>query len=102
MAAAIIPARFGSSRFPGKPLAAILGKSLIQRTYEQVQRCTLLKRIIVATDDQRIYDHVEDFGGEAVMTPVECPTGTDRLVSVSKTLPELAEFGYILNVQGDE
>lgn len=101
-AAAIIPARYGSSRFPGKPLAPILGKSLIQRTYEQVQRSPLLKSIIVATDDQRILEHVESFGGRAIMTPVGCVTGTDRLACTLKLLPELETYDYIFNIQGDE
>ncbi len=102
LALAIIPARYSSSRFPGKPLALIAGKSLIQRTYEQVQRCTLLQGVCVATDDQRIYDHVNAFGGHAVMTPSDCPTGTDRLVAALTQLPQYAHCQIVLNVQGDE
>lgn len=97
----IIPARYGSQRFPGKPLATLLGKSLIQHTYENAKRCKLLERLIVATDDQRIYDHVKGFG-EVVMTSEECPTGSDRLVEVLRQMPELDTMEYILNIQGDE
>ena len=64
----IIPARYASSRFPGKPLAKILSKSMIQRVYEQCKKCVLLSDIIIATDDKRIYDHVISFGGRTIMT----------------------------------
>lgn len=98
----VIPARYGSSRFPGKPLAQILGKSLIQRTYENSQRCSLLSDLFVATDDKRIFDHVLGFGGKAIMTSSSCPTGTDRLIeAMQKSIP-LKEASIILNIQGDE
>lgn len=99
---AIIPARYASTRFPGKPLTKILGKTLIQRTYENAQRCTLLDELIVATDDKRIYDHVAGFGGKVVMTPVECPTGSDRLAHVVENDPALKQAEVIINIQGDE
>ena len=95
--AAVIPARYASSRLPGKPLIDILGKTLIQRVVEQVQKSSLIDTIIVATDDQRIYDHVKSFGGSAILTPA-FETGTDRVAHVAKNL----DVSYILNVQGDE
>jgi 3-deoxy-manno-octulosonate cytidylyltransferase (CMP-KDO synthetase) len=99
---AVIPARYGSSRFPGKPLADISGKTLIQRTYENARRCQFLNDIIVATDDQRIYDHIIEFGGKVIMTSPHCPTGTDRLIEVISQNEHLKSFPIIINVQGDE
>ncbi|MBA3815452.1 MAG: 3-deoxy-manno-octulosonate cytidylyltransferase [Parachlamydiaceae bacterium] len=99
---AIIPARYGSTRFPGKILASIYGKSLIQRTYENAKRCTLLSDILIATDDDRIYDHVISFGGKAVMTPTNCATGSDRIAFVVDQSPELQKASVIVNIQGDE
>lgn len=99
---AIIPARYASLRFPGKPLIEIQGKTLIQRTYENTQRCKSLDELIVATDDQRIFDHVKGFGGNVVMTPEDCPTGTDRLAYVLESDPRLQQAEIIVNVQGDE
>lgn len=98
----IIPARYASTRFPGKPLIQILGKSLIQRTYENALRCPALEQVIVATDDQRIFDHVQTFGGRVVMTSEDCPTGTDRLAEVLRLEVSLADVELIMNVQGDE
>lgn len=98
----IIPARYASTRFPGKPLIPILGKSLIQRTYENALRCPALEDLIVATDDQRIFDHVQAFGGKVVMTSEDCPTGTDRLAEVLRKEASLKEVDVIMNVQGDE
>ncbi len=72
----IIPARFASSRFPGKPLADIAGKSMIQRVYEQCLKSSSLDKVIVATDDQRILEHVKSFGGDAIMTSENHPSGT--------------------------
>jgi 3-deoxy-manno-octulosonate cytidylyltransferase (CMP-KDO synthetase) len=97
-AVAIIPARYASSRFPGKALADIAGKPMIQHTYERVQQATLVSRILVATDDDRIVQAVERFGGDAVMTSPDHPTGTDRLAEVAATLAD----ELIVNVQGDE
>lgn len=99
---AIIPARYESSRFPGKPLVSLLGKTLIQRTYENAKLCTQLDGVIVATDDQRIYDHVLSFQGKVVMTPKSCPTGTDRIAYVINNDPTLRDADIIVNVQGDE
>lgn len=98
----IIPARYESVRFPGKPLVRILGKTLIQRTYENASKCTLFEKLIVATDDKRIYDHVREFGGNAAMTSSACATGSDRLAQVVREDPSLADAEIILNIQGDE
>ena len=99
---AIIPARYASSRFPGKMLATIMGKSVIQRTYESAKACRLLDDLIIATDHELIYNHVESFGGKAVMTNPDCPTGTDRIIEALENYPELTNAECILNVQGDE
>lgn len=98
----VIPARFASTRFPGKPLALILGKSLIQRTYENAAKCKDLEEVVVATDDLRILDHVLSFGGKAVMTSEDCLTGTDRLQEVVGNYPQFADYEIVVNVQGDE
>ncbi len=99
---ALIPARYDSTRFPGKPLVDIGGKSMIQRVYEQSKKA--LDVVYVATDDERIFKAVEEFGGKAVMTAREHQSGTDRckeaLLKVEKT--EGIEFNYVINVQGDE
>lgn len=95
----IIPARYASSRFPGKPLVNIAGKSMIQRVYEQAKKCIDLTEVIVATDDERIYDHVIAFGGTAVMTADNHQSGTDRCAEVALTRPE---YDVIINIQGDE
>lgn len=96
----IIPARWASSRFPGKPLADILGKSLIQRTYESASRSRLIDSLAVATDDPRIAAHVEAFGGIALMTSNTCQTGTDRVYEAAQKHFPQAEI--IVNIQGDE
>ncbi len=98
----MIPARFDSKRFPGKPLALIAGKTLIQRTYESVKRCTTLSSLVVATNDQRIFDHVRSFGGEVCMTSYDCPTGTDRLVDAIQQRGDVSDQAIIINIQGDE
>jgi 3-deoxy-manno-octulosonate cytidylyltransferase (CMP-KDO synthetase) len=98
----IIPARFASTRFPGKPLVMIAGKSLIQRTYESASRCKSLEKLVVATDDKRIFDHVKNFGGHVLMTSPSCLTGTDRLAEVVSQDTNLADDAIIINVQGDE
>jgi 3-deoxy-manno-octulosonate cytidylyltransferase (CMP-KDO synthetase) len=95
---AIIPARFGSTRLPGKPLSEIHGKTLIQRVHERVRGARSLDRVLVATDDERIAAAVRDFGGEALMTSAGHATGTDRLAEAA--LPMDAEI--VVNVQGDE
>jgi 3-deoxy-manno-octulosonate cytidylyltransferase (CMP-KDO synthetase) len=96
----IIPARYASTRFPGKPLADIGGMSMIERVYRQVKRSTRLDRVIVATDNQEIYNHVASFGGEAVMTHDRHPSGTDRCYEAFTLLGE--SFDYVMNIQGDE
>lgn len=96
--AAVIPARFASTRFPGKPLAMLGDKTMIQRVYERVSSINEISRIIVATDDKRIFEHVQSFGGEVIMTNCEHPSGTDRVAEVAKGL--VADI--IVNVQGDE
>lgn len=98
----VIPARYGSTRFPGKPLAKILGKTLIQRTYENALCCNALDELVVATDDPRILDHVQAFGGNAVMTSVECSTGSDRLAEVIKNNSRYENTQIVVNIQGDE
>ncbi len=95
----IIPARHASTRFPGKPLALIAGKSMIQRVYEQALQCTLLEKVIVATDDLQIFDHVREFGGLVEMTSTQHQSGTDRCAEVSAIFPD---FDVIINIQGDE
>ncbi len=96
----IIPARYGSSRFPGKPLIEIEGKSMIQRVYEQASKAKCLSKVIVATDDERIFDHVKAFGGEVIMTKKDHPSGTDRCWEAAPLPPEGG--GYVINIQGDE
>ncbi|NGX58069.1 MAG: 3-deoxy-manno-octulosonate cytidylyltransferase [Chlamydiae bacterium] len=96
----IIPARYGSRRFPGKPLASIAGKSLIQRTYENAKKCSLFNHLIVATEDQRIYDHVLEFQGEVVMTSPDSPTGTERVVEALSQI-QAPDDAIIVNIQGD-
>ena len=95
---AIIPARYGSTRFPGKSLALISGKPMIQWVYERTKKSRLVNRVIVATDDDRIAKAVAAFNGEAMMTSPTHPTGTDRIAEVAKGL----DCSYVVNVQGDE
>lgn len=97
----IIPARFGSTRLMGKPLADIKGKPLIQHTYENALK-SKLDDVVVATDDERILNKVLEFGGKAVMTPVDCLNGTDRLAWALKSSPLFSEAEIIVNIQGDE
>jgi len=97
----VIPARYASTRFPGKPLADIDGKPMIQHVYESAARSKLLNRIIVATDDKRIYDAVMRFWGEAVMTSSKHKSGSDRIGEVIKTAG-LKDADIIVNIQGDE
>jgi 3-deoxy-manno-octulosonate cytidylyltransferase (CMP-KDO synthetase) len=94
----VIPARYASSRFPGKPLASVGGKPLIRQVWEQARGSRLAERVVVATDDERIRDAVAAFGGDAVMTEGEVRTGTDRLAWVARRIPADA----YLNLQGDE
>lgn len=95
----IIPARYASTRFPGKPLIDIQGKSMIQRVYEQALKAGSLNKVVVATDDERIAEAVHNFGGEFIMTGSSHQSGTDRCAEVSKLLPD---FDIVINIQGDE
>jgi 3-deoxy-manno-octulosonate cytidylyltransferase (CMP-KDO synthetase) len=97
---AVIPARFGSTRLPGKPLLDIAGQPMIQRVYERA-KTSAADRVLVATDDLRIRETVEGFGGECVMTSTDHSTGTDRLAEVADILG-LASDAIVVNVQGDE
>lgn len=94
----VIPARYASTRLPGKPLADIAGKPMIQHVYEQAAKALLPSLVLVATDDARVYDTVRAFGGQAVMTSCEHCTGTDRLAEVARRY----DADIIVNVQGDE
>ncbi len=94
----VIPARFGAQRFPGKPLAKIAGKSLVQRVYEQAAKAKRLDKVVVATEDTRILEAVEAFGGDAMLTSPECATGTDRVAEVARQY----DCDLVLNIQGDE
>jgi 3-deoxy-manno-octulosonate cytidylyltransferase (CMP-KDO synthetase) len=95
----IIPSRYESSRFPGKPLIDIAGKSMIQRVYEQSLKSKLINELVVATDDQRIFDHVEGFGGNVMMTSNTHTSGTDRCGEV---VEKYSDFDIVINIQGDE
>jgi 3-deoxy-manno-octulosonate cytidylyltransferase (CMP-KDO synthetase) len=95
----IIPARYASSRFPGKPLIDLKGKSMIQRVYEGVLKSDAFYKVVVATDDERIYKHIQSFGGEVVMTSSDHPSGTDRCGEVLAHYPEA---DIVVNIQGDE
>lgn len=97
----IIPARFGSQRLHGKPLMDIGGKSMIQRVLERVQRAKGLSKVVVATDDQRILEHVQAVGGQAVLTAAEHPSGTDRCWEALQ-LQGAHTFDAVVNIQGDE
>ena len=120
----IIPARYASTRFPGKPLADINGKSMIQRVYEQAKKCKSLAHVVVATDDERIFEHVAAFGGEAMMTAATHQSGSDRCAEVVEKLNFAIQtrdldsdeavifdkitpkregiFTAVINIQGDE
>ena len=98
--AVVIPSRYGSTRFPGRPLGLIKGKSLIQRVLEQIKQCKNINLSVVATDDQRIYDAVKALGFEVFMTPEECKNGTDRIAFTAEKY--LTDCDMFINVQGDE
>ncbi|MCF8368251.1 MAG: 3-deoxy-manno-octulosonate cytidylyltransferase [Bacteroidales bacterium] len=99
----IIPSRFGSSRFPGKPLAEIKGKTMIQRVYEQAQLAKSLSAVFVATDDQRIVDEVNSFNGKVIFTSTEHKSGTDRCNEVIEKLNLKGNrYDVVVNIQGDE
>ena len=101
---AIIPSRFGSSRFPGKPLAILAGKPLVAWVVEAVQKARGLDDVLVATDDERIVAAVESCGGKAVMTPSDLPSGTDRIACAARAYlgHDFADDDILVNVQGDE
>ena len=101
MTIAVIPSRYGSSRLEGKPLAMIAGKPMIQRVYEQAQKSNAVSKTIVATDDERIIQAVEDFGGQAVMTSDKCRSGTDRVAETAEIL-NLDPDEIVINIQGDQ
>jgi len=96
----IIPARFGSTRFPGKPLIEINGKSMIRRVIDQAKKCQSLQDVWVATDDERIFNHVVEYGCKAFYTSEDCNSGTERICEL---LPNIeGHFDFVLNIQGDE
>jgi 3-deoxy-manno-octulosonate cytidylyltransferase (CMP-KDO synthetase) len=97
---AIIPARYQSTRFPGKPLALLGGRTVIQRVYENAHRA--LEHVWVATDDDRIAETVESFGGKAVFTLTTHASGTDRCAEAARKLEGLVDFDVVINIQGDE
>ena len=94
----IIPARFASTRFPGKVLARIAGKPMIQWVYERAMQANLLQKVVVATDEEKVKQAVEQFGGIAFMTSKKHETGTDRVAEIAKEI----EADVIVNIQGDE
>ena len=100
----IIPSRFGSSRFPGKPLAMLAGKPLVAWVVEAVKKAKSLDEVMVATDDERIVKAVEEYGGVAVMTPSELPSGTDRIACALKNRlgHDFGDDDILVNIQGDE
>jgi len=100
----VIPARYDSSRFPGKPLVMIDGKSMIMRVYEQALKSKMLEKVIVATDDERIFDHVKANGGEVMMTSATHVSGSSRIGEVADKLSVagVCPFDVVMNIQGDE
>jgi 3-deoxy-manno-octulosonate cytidylyltransferase (CMP-KDO synthetase) len=100
MIVGIIPARYASTRFPGKPLADILGKTMIQRVYEQASKSKYLQKVVVATDDERIYKHVKSFGADVVMTGSHHQSGTERCLEALHLIK--GDYKYLINIQGDE
>jgi 3-deoxy-manno-octulosonate cytidylyltransferase (CMP-KDO synthetase) len=96
----VIPSRYGSTRFPGKPLVDIGGKPMIQRVYEQCKKAKFLSKVVVATDDDRIFEVVSSFGGEVIMTSSSHQSGTDRCNEVVNKIG--ADFDVVINIQGDE
>ncbi len=96
----VIPARYASTRFPAKALADIGGRSMIRRVYEQASQSSRLARVVVATDDPRIFEHVQAFGGGVVMTSPNHQSGTDRCFEAIQYLDEI--YDYVINIQGDE
>ncbi|MEA3221552.1 MAG: 3-deoxy-manno-octulosonate cytidylyltransferase [Thermodesulfobacteriota bacterium] len=101
---AVIPARYDSKRFPGKPLIDIAGKPMICRVYEQALLCKGIDHVVVATDDTRILDAVNTFGGNAVMTDPDCKSGTDRVAQAVKSIRpgRKGQVEIVINIQGDQ
>lgn len=95
----IIPARYASTRFPGKALADIRGKTMVRRVYEQACKSTLLDELLVATDDERIYNEIKSINGQVMMTSANHRNGTERCAEVLSKVPD---FDYVINIQGDE
>lgn len=95
----IIPARYASTRFPGKPLALIGDKPMIEWTYIHAKKSKLISKLVVATDNEEIHKRVEEFGGESIMTSSDHPTGTDRIIEVSTLFQD---YDIVVNIQGDE
>lgn len=95
----LIPSRWGSSRFPGKPLHLIAGKPLVQHVWERVSRCSRLDDVAIATDDQRIFDTAVAFGAKVIMTSPDHPSGSDRLAEAVQSFPSAT---HVVNIQGDE
>ncbi len=96
----VIPARYASTRFPGKPLADIAGKSMIEWVYSQAKKSTKLDHVVVATDHEKIFDHMKTKGGEVLMTSKNHVSGTDRCAEALSLTNE--KFDYVINIQGDE
>lgn len=96
---AVIPARYNSQRFPGKPLAKIAERPMIEWVYKAAESCSVFNRVVVATDSDRIVNCVKQFGGEVEMTSSDCSTGTDRVAEIAKRYPEV---DVVANVQGDQ
>ena len=96
----IIPARYGSTRFPGKPLIEINGKSMIRRVIDQAKKCSSLAEVWVATDDERIFNHVVEYGCKAFYTSEDCNSGTERICELLQNIE--GHFDFVLNIQGDE
>ncbi len=99
MIVGIIPARFASTRLLGKPLADICGKPMIQHTYESASKSRLLDRLIVAVDDEKVFQVVKSFGGDVIMTPKDIATGSDRIAYITN---EISNVDIVVNIQGDE
>jgi len=97
---AIIPARYESTRLPGKPLLDINGKSMIRTVWENISQSKILREVYIATDDERVLNHCQSFGANVIMTPKNLPSGTDRIAYVVRKLDLLDDI--IINVQGDE
>ncbi len=95
----VVPARYGSKRFPGKPLAVILGKSLLERTWHIAESVRGVDEVYIATDDERILEHATAFGAKVLMTPIECTNGTERVLAALQTT--MLKPDIIINLQGD-